>query len=69
MAGNMWEWTTEERGYKYVANSSTGTFAVRRGGSFYSGGGSFPVSYRYGSLGASGCYIDVGFRVMLYINE
>ena len=34
MAGNMWEWTTEERGYKDVANSSTGTFAVIRGGSF-----------------------------------
>ena len=34
MAGNMWEWTTEERGYKDVANSSTGTFAVLRGGSF-----------------------------------
>ena len=69
MAGNMWEWTTEERGYKDVANSSTGTFVVRRGGSFVDGSGDHPVSYRLGDGGAYGYNFDVGFRVVLYINE
>ena len=69
MAGNMWEWTTEERGYKYVANGSTGTFAVLRGGSFGGYGGSFPVSSRLGYNDASWNYISIGFRVVLYINE
>ena len=69
MAGNMWEWTTEERGYKDVANSSTGKFAVRRGGSFVDGGGNFPVSCRGGNFGTDGYHFNIGFRVVLYINE
>ena len=70
MAGNMWEWTTEERGYKYVANSSTGTFAVLRGGGFHNYGGSSPVAHRHGYYGSSwGGGFDFGFRVVLYINE
>ena len=69
MAGNMWEWTTEERGYKDVANSSTGTFAVLRRGSFPGYGGSYPVSYRGGNADASWLSVNVGFRVVLYINE
>ena len=69
MAGNMWEWTTEERGYKDVANSSTGTFAVRRGGSFADSAGDYPVSSRGGNCDASWSYISIGFRVVLYINE
>ena len=70
MAGNMWEWTTEERGYKYVANSSTETFAVLRGGGFNSGGGDGPVACRDGSGSAGGAgSISIGFRVVLYINE
>ena len=70
MAGNMWEWTTEERGYKDVANSSTGTFAVLRGGSFPDHGGSYPVSSRNGGAGSGwGGDVIIGFRVVLYINE
>ena len=70
MAGNMWEWTTEERGYKDVANSSTGTFAVLRGGSFSNGGGSGPVAHRHGGVGSGGAGgVGFGFRVVLYINK
>ena len=69
MAGNMWEWTTEERGYKYVANSSTGTFAVLRGGSFIDNGGDGPVSSRNGGHDARWGYYTFGFRVVLYINK
>ncbi len=63
MAGNMWEWTTEE-GTNF--NGKAG-HAVRRGGSFGSNGSNNPVVRADG-----GYYTDVdrvygGFRVVLYL--
>ena len=72
MAGNMWEWTTEV-GDHSVTNSdptkTTGNYAVLRGGSFYDNGGSGPVSNRDGDNDASWSSFNIGFRVVLYINE
>ena len=73
MAGNMWEWTTEV-GDHSVTNSkpenTTGNYAVLRGGSFNNYGGGGPVACRYGSGGTGGSgNVDIGFRVVLYINE
>ena len=72
MAGNMWEWTTEV-GDHSVTNSkpenTTGNYAVLRGGGFYDSGSYSPVSYRHGYNDASWFFIDIGFRVVLYINE
>ena len=63
MAGNMWEWTTET-----TTKSNNYEYAVLRGGSFFYGGSSGPVSYRDGVGGTTwGGHIDVGFRVVLYI--
>ena len=78
MAGNMWEWTTETGMHTVKIDENTSgwdgngdgngkyTFAVLRGGSFFNSGSS-AVSYRYGGNSAGGCYIFVGFRVVLYI--
>ena len=66
MAGNMWEWTTETG--KYGNSASTTTWAVLRGGSFIYYGSNYPVSYRHGGVEATwGGDINVGFRVVLYI--
>ena len=66
MAGNMWEWTTETG--KHGNSASTTTWAVFRGGSFLDGGSGYPVSRRHGSNETTwGGSIDVGFRVVLYI--
>ena len=64
LAGNMWEWTTEEG--KHNANSNA--FAVHRGGSFNHNGSSRPVVYRYGNATVGGIDVNVGFRVVLYVN-
>ena len=66
MAGNMWEWTTETGKHGLTASGAT-EFAVLRGGSFGSDGSGYPVSGRAGSFSASAYDIDVGFRVVLYI--
>ena len=77
LAGNMWEWTTETGEHKIKdANGNSvddgngaGTHAVRRGGGFNYGGGNGPVAYRNGDYSASGCSVNVGFRVVLYITQ
>ena len=67
MAGNMWEWTTETGKYDSKDANAT-TYAVLRGGSFVNYGSSYPVSNRNGNLTVRDSYgIDVGFRVVLYI--
>ena len=68
MAGNMWEWTTETGNHATANGSSGTTFAVLRGGSFYSSGGSSdPVSNRHGDYATTGSDINIGFRPVLYI--
>ena len=66
MAGNMWEWTTETGKHDSKATDAT-NYAVRRGGSFGNSGSDCPVSYRHGDYPVGDCYINVGFRVVLYI--
>ena len=67
MAGNMWEWTTETGKHGLTASDAT-NYAVRRGGGFLNHGSDDPVSCRYGGLTVSNSYyIDIGFRVVLYI--
>jgi len=56
LAGNVWEWTSED----------SSSIFVRRGGSYYDGGGLEPVSYR-SNLYASYTGDKVGFRPRLYI--
>ena len=58
VAGNMWEWTTEQ---------STDNHVVRRGGSFHNYGSDYPAGHSHGSLGVGDTYINVGFRVVLYM--
>ena len=71
MAGNMWEWTTEVGDHSVSdpkPTTNNRNFAVLRGGSFPSYGGSYPVSHRDG--GSSSTWegnINIGFRVVLYI--
>ena len=65
MAGNMWEWTTETG--KHGNSASTTTWAVRRGGSFAHCGSDYPVSGRNGGVTVGDYYVNVGFRVVLYI--
>ena len=66
MAGNMWEWTTETGKHGSTAADAT-TFAVLRGGSFRNDGSDYPVSYRGGGDSVGGYGLDIGFRVVLYI--
>ena len=66
MAGNMWEWTTETGKHDSKATDAT-NYAVLRGGSFGNSGSDCPVSYRHGDYPVGDCYINVGFRVVLYI--
>ena len=66
MAGNMWEWTTETGKHGSTANDAT-NYTVRRGGSFGNYGSGYPVSGRVGSYSVGVCDIDIGFRVVLYI--
>ena len=63
MAGNMWEWTTETGN----PDGTSTTRAVLRGGSFHNYGSGYPVSGRtgYSSVGDYG--VNIGFRVVLYI--
>ena len=66
LSGNMWEWTTEvgKRG------TTSGSFAVLRGGSFYHYGvpDEYPLCYRGGDRSTAYTHVSVGFRVVLYIN-
>ena len=66
MAGNMWEWTTETGKHDSKDTDAT-NYAVLRGGSFNWYGSDAPVSYRYGGGSVGGYNIDIGFRVVLYI--
>ncbi len=63
MAGNMWEWTTET-GKHNVDGSS---FAVRRGGGFYSNAPFAPLCDRSGVDPVTHTFFYVGFRVVLYL--
>ena len=63
LAGNMWEWTTEEGNH----DTSSSTFAVRRGGTFNSIGSSDSIVCRYGHTAVSDLHVNIGFRVVLYI--
>ncbi len=58
VAGNMWEWTTEQ---------STDNHVVLRGGSFNNNGSDNPASHSYGYGGVGDTSIYVGFRVVLYM--
>ena len=66
MAGNMWEWTTETGKHGSTANDAT-NYAVRRGGSFNNNGSDNPVSGRNGNNSVGDYNINIGFRVVLYI--
>jgi|GEM_PF-761019 len=58
LAGNQLEWTNESYSTGYVI----------RGGVFYASGTTLPASSRsYNNAGGS--YLDIGFRVALYIQE
>ncbi len=63
MAGNMYEWTTEEG--KHNTSSS---FAVCRGGPFVYNSVNNPACFRNGGNGVLGTSFFSGFRVCLYIN-
>ena len=66
IAGNMWEWTTETGKYDSMVEKAT-TYAVRRGGSFDSGTFDYSVSSRTGFYSADDCSVNIGFRVVLYL--
>ena len=61
MAGNVWEWTTENLMY----NNSWRCLVSRGGGYDYSGS-EFPAAYRYGHLNDYNEDDNNGFRVVLY---
>jgi iron(II)-dependent oxidoreductase len=69
MGGNVWEWTMDNYGSDYYANSpsqnpvgpNSGRFKVIRGGSWHSGGMCIQTYYRNG-LPASWVDFAVGFR-------
>ena len=63
MAGNMWEWTTETG----KPDGGNTVRAVRRGGSFDDDGSGAPVSHRHGGGATSWYGVNIGFRVVLYI--
>lgn len=69
LAGNLWEWTTEEGKHKTTENPTgeTNTFAVLRGGSFNSNGSNYPVVYRNGCNDTGIAHYSIGFRVVLYL--
>ena len=74
MAGNMYEWTTEtgnigieELSKEEKEKKTEGLNAVLRGGRFNVGGLEYPVSSRCGDRSSDGTYVNVGFRVVLYI--
>ena len=58
VAGNMWEWTTEQ---------STDNYAVLRGGSFVNSGSVDPASRCFGNDGVDITNFNGGFRVVLYM--
>ena len=58
MAGNVWEWTTENCTY------NGDSYLVRRGGYYYDAGSVYPVAYRYNF--SDNTYDSIGFRVVLY---
>ena len=62
----MWEWTTETGKYDSMVEKAT-TYAVRRGGSFDSGTFDYSVSSRTGFYSADDCSVNIGFRVVLYL--
>ena len=66
MAGNMWEWTTETGKHDSKATDAT-NYAVRRGGSFSDHGSDYPVSGRNGGNSVGAYNVNIGFRVVLYI--
>ena len=56
LAGNVWEWTSEAISSNFII----------RGGRYYDGGSSYPVSYRsIDSVSHAG--VSIGFRSRLYI--
>ena len=63
MAGNMWEWTTEEG-----KHNGASSFAVLCGGSFIYDGTTYPTCCRNGYYSVGFTTFSVGFRVSLYIN-
>ncbi len=70
MAGNMWEWTTET-GYHNTslpAKTSGTKYAVLHGGCFNSYGDVDSISCRSGNEQVNNSFVNVGFRVVLYIN-
>ena len=58
MAGNTWEWTTED-----FTNSTSGNM-ISRGGAYNCSASENPAAYRYGWGGAAGW--GISFRVVLY---
>ena len=58
MAGNVWEWTTEN------CATSGGRYLVYRGGCFGNSGLDIPTAYRNYNRDEAGFHI--GFRVVLY---
>ena len=74
MAGNMWEWTTEVGNHSTTETlltenqATSANYAVFRGGSFGWDGATGQVSCRNGDSSTSTArYVDIGFRVVLYI--
>ena len=59
LAGNTWEWTTEESDLADYP-------CVVRGGVFYDNGSNYPASRRAGGS-ASGSFSSYAFRVVLYL--
>ena len=62
LAGNLWEWTEENSNY-----ATSGQYRVCRGGSYINASGNYTTCYR-DSVSVSYTVLNVGFRVVLYIN-
>ena len=67
MAGNMWEWTTEEGTNHPPAGKASIKAAVTRGGGFGVNGSVHPVVRADGSGAPSRINLDISFRVVLYL--